>query len=204
MYFRLNVLDEKASLITFDTSELLRFDFETINNSHLNILKTLKPDGKDTALFRAINFGLKHFEKLHQRLGCVQIQQYLFILTDGGDNVRLKESDITEVDMIKWKTKQLHVSGHIIQIGDKNRRQSRILANRIDYQFHHFNGGHAVAFFQSFRNIISAETRAVQASITNAIQRNRTRQRDFTGSDDQTNALIQSLPDVPNQRPEFA
>jgi hypothetical protein len=197
--FRLGVLDEKASLITFDTSELLRFDFETINDSHLNILQTLEPDGKETALFRAINFGLKHFKKLHQRLGSVQLQQYLFILTDGGDNVGLEESNVTQVAMIKSATKKLQVSGHIIQIGDKNMKESRILATRIDYQFHHFNGGNAAAFLQSFRNKISAETRSVQGSITNTIQRNRTRQRDLTRGDDHTNSLIQSLPNVPNQ-----
>jgi uncharacterized protein YegL len=194
------VLDEKVSLVTFDTSERLRFDFASIEEQHLNLLEKLKPDGNDTALFRAIDACLKHFNKLKENISAEHLQQYLFILTDGGDNVGLAKTDVGEMNRIKWKMKQLHLSGHIIQIGDKNRNNSRMMSDSIDFQFHHFNGGNAAEFIESFGKIISAETDAAQAARVNRNQKaeNCIRSPKSPANHNDLQELITNLPSVPN------
>jgi hypothetical protein len=116
---RLGSITDKVSLITFDVGTIQRFGFETINQQHLDILKTLKCEGKDTALFRSIQYCLDKFEKLSSEFGEAAPPQYLFVLTDGANNVKM--------------------NGAL----ENDRSKTRSLSDRLKYNFQHFNGGNA-------------------------------------------------------------
>ena len=147
-------------------------------------MQTLKPDGKDTALFDAIGPCLERFEALTTTLGNVDVPQHLIILTDGGDNFSPTSAVLAHANQLKLTSKKLHVSGHIVLVGDRNRRGSRMLSDALGYQFHHFNGGNASEFSQSLLQRLSIENDAARAStVTNQ---------------EQTNFLLTRLPSVPN------
>ncbi len=154
----MNSTTNKISLLTFDTSSLQRFDFETINQTHLNMLKSLECTGKDTALFDSIDFCLEKIDRLQQILKDEMPISYLFILTDGGSNFGKKESE--HATRVLWRSKKLHISGHMIQIGNTNRKKTRAICDFIKYQYNYFNEGNVKEFVNSFSNSIKTETRA--------------------------------------------
>jgi hypothetical protein len=172
-FSRSDAVTEKISLVTFDTAQIQCFGFETITKHHLTKLKTLECDGKRTALFDGIDFSLKKFKNLKTQLAGRSAAAYLIILTDGGSNFGRNEPG-----RVLWRTKKLHISGHIIQIGDTNSTKTRSMCDAINYKFHYFKGGNATDFVTSFSNFIETETRARLTS--NPI------------------ALLEQLPTVPN------
>ncbi|CAF4843595.1 unnamed protein product [Rotaria sp. Silwood1] len=181
---KLNKMTEKVSLVTFDTSQLQRFDFEIINETHLTMLKNLKCEGKDTALFDAITFCLTKIEQLKIILGNQILSLYLFILTDGSNNFGTKES--IHASEILWRTRKLHISGHIIQLGDKHKKKTRTVCDFIQYKYNHFTGGNVNEFVNSFTSSIRMETKARNVQVQSSIN--------------STAMMINQLPDVPNIR----
>ncbi|CAF0965745.1 unnamed protein product [Rotaria sordida] len=179
---KLNKMTEKISLVTFDTSSLQRFDFEIIDETHLTFLQHLKCEGKDTALFDSIDFCLMKIEQLKTLLGNQMSSLYLFILTDGGNNFGKAES--IHATQILWRSKKLHISGHIIQIGDKNRKKTRTICDLIKFKYNHFKGGNVAEFVKSFTNSITTEIRTRNAQVLSSMY--------------STTRMINQLPDVPN------
>jgi uncharacterized protein YegL len=188
----MNSMTEKVSLVTFHTSPLQQFDFSAIDNTHLEILQNLTCDGKDTALFDSIDFCLNKFEQLQRILGDEMTMPYLFILTDGGSNFGKKESE--HATKLLWRSKELHISGHMIQIGDKNRSKTRTICDLIKYKYNHFKGGNVAEFVNSFGSTINTETRD-RAARTRASRARASRAQPVI---DPTIMMINQLPDAPN------
>ncbi|CAF3281680.1 unnamed protein product [Rotaria sp. Silwood2] len=179
---KLNKMTEKVSLVTFNTSSLQQFDFEIINETHLTMLQHLKCEGKDTALFDSIDFCLTKIEQVKTILGNQILSLYFFILTDGGNNFGKMES--IHATEILWRSKRLHISGHIIQIGDKNKKKTRTICDFIKYKYNHFKGGNVADFVNSFTSSITADTRARHAQIQSSMH--------------STALMIKQLPNVPD------
>ncbi|UJR38049.1 hypothetical protein I4U23_030731 [Adineta vaga] len=146
---RWNSTTHQISLVTFDTNPIERFAFETARQEHIDMLDELRPNGKHTALFDAIRFGLEKFENLNQ-ITLRSTAQCLYILTDGGDDFSSSGNQQQFINFVKNCTKQLEISGHIIQIGDRNLSSIKQFSDKIDYHFHHFNNGNAREFLNSF------------------------------------------------------
>ena len=173
-------MTDKISLFTFDTSSLQRFDFQTINETHLAMLQNLECDGKDTALFDCIDSCLDKLEQLKITLGNAMSNSYLLVLTDGGSNFGKTKS--VRATTILNRSKKLHILGEIIQIGERNRKKSRTLCNLIEYKYNYFKGGNATEFVKSFTNSIKTDAQAQLRPTTALIQ-----------------TLIAQLPNVPDE-----
>ncbi|CAF1545969.1 unnamed protein product [Adineta steineri] len=176
---KLNLITDKVSLVTFDTASLQRFDFQVINENHIAMLKDLKCDGQDTALFDAIDFCYDRLEELNKRLGNQQSNLYLLVLTDGQNNFGLKESK--HADNLLFRSKKLHISGHMIQIGSKNRKTTRTLCKVLQFQYNHFKGGNVNEFVNSLTNTLTTKARSRVQPTKNIAEQ-----------------LIDQLPTVPN------
>jgi hypothetical protein len=102
--------------VTFDTSPIEHFPFETARRHHLEKLQALRPNGSVTALFDAIKFCLEKFEKLNQiKTPCTA--QCLYILTDGVDNFSSSGNQTQFINYVKRCSGKLNIIGHIIQVG---------------------------------------------------------------------------------------
>ncbi|CAM4867969.1 unnamed protein product [Rotaria socialis] len=184
---KMNSMTDKISLYTFDTSTTMKFDFETIDETHLQLLEDLKFEGKDTALFDSIDFCLDKLDKTQKILGNQISAPYLIVITDGGNNFGQPESKrATEV---VWRTKKLHITGHFIQLGDKNRKKTRRICQFIEYKYNHFKGGNVKEFVNSFTNSITTEIRARNVRIETPA--------------DAAIQMINQLPEVPNTAPKI-
>jgi hypothetical protein len=146
---------DKVSLVTFDTSTLQRFNFETIDTPHLKTVQNLKCSGKDTALFDSIDFCMEIFEKIKPIGNTPMPQLYLLVVTDGGNNFGKKESEHAE--KLAYRSGELQIHGHMIQVGDTNRKRTRRICDVIKYKFNHFNEGNVKDFTASFSNSIKTE-----------------------------------------------
>ncbi|CAF1980671.1 unnamed protein product [Rotaria magnacalcarata] len=185
---KMNSMTDKISLYTFDTSTTMKFDFETIDETHIRLLKDLEFQGKDTALFDSIDFCLDKIDQVQKILGNRMSTPYLIVITDGGNNFGKKESKrATEV---LWHTRKLHITGHFIQLGDKNRKKTKKICQFIEYKYNHFKGGNLQEFVNSFTNSITTEIRARNVRIETPA--------------DVTVQMISLLPDVPNTAPKIA
>jgi uncharacterized protein YegL len=192
----MNSRTEKISLVTFDTCPVQQFDFEVITNHHLRLLQNLTCTGKDTALFDSIDVCLEKFDQMQTIFGNEMPTPYLIILTDGGSNFGKKESE--HAKHISIRSKKLHIFGHTVQIGDRNRKKTRMICDFIKYKYNHFNSGNVREFANSFINSIKTETRArvrpshtrptLDASVMITNQ----------PSDATDTILVSLLPDVPN------
>ncbi|CAF0721068.1 unnamed protein product [Adineta steineri] len=161
---RWNSTTNQISLVTFDTNPYERFSFEMIREHHIKILQKLQPDGAYTALFDAIKFCLKKFENLNQKINR-STTQCLYILTDGGDNFSASGNQQHYIHYVKEQSQKLNISGHIIQIGDKNLTNTKDVCDKIDYHFHHFNNGNAPEFTKSFLLSPDHYTQTLQQTI---------------------------------------
>lgn len=187
----LNSMTDKVSLVTFDTSTLQRFGFETMDTKHLKILQNLTCEGKDTALFDSIDFCLEIFEKLKPTVDNIMPRLYLLILTDGSNNFGKKESEHAE--KVAYRSGKLQILGHLIQVGNKNRKKTRRICDAIKYKFNHFNSGNVKDFADSFVNSIKPEI-----PVEGFRARNQASRTTETQSAVDTTALfISQLPDVP-------
>ncbi len=182
-YFSLNSTTDQISLVTFDTSTLQRFDFETIKPNHLTMLQNLKCEGKDTALFDSIDFCLEKLQRLGEILHNRMPISYLFIITDGGSN--FGKSQHEHATQVSRRSKRLQISGHVIQIGDNNRKKTRSICDFIKFKFNHFNGGNVNEFINSFTDSIKTETQA-RASAARSVG-------------DLDAFMINQLPEVPTE-----
>jgi hypothetical protein len=189
----MNSMTDKISLVTFDTSPLQRFDFETIKETHLTTLQSIKCDGKDTALFDSIDFCLTKLENLKKILEDEMPTSYLVVITDGGSNFGRKQSE--HAREISWRSGKLQISGHMIQIGDTDRKKTRKICDFIKFKYNYFNSGNVNEFVDSFTSSIKTETRArvAQARVSQA----RTPQTRSMNNADAL--LIDQLPDVPTE-----
>lgn len=116
---------------------------------------------------------------------------YLFILTDGGSNFGKKESD--HAIRIAHRSGKLQISCHMIQIGDTNRKRTRIICDFLKYKYNHYKGGNVKEFVNSFISMIRTETRARAA--TSPIPRAQlSKARSVTSAD---TSIVHQLPDVP-------
>ena len=189
-------MTEKISLVTFDTAQVQQFDFEVITNHHLKLLQNFTCTGKDTALFDSIDVCLERFDQMQSIFGNEMPTPYLIILTDGGSNFGKKDSE--HAKNISIRSKKLHISGHMVQIGDKNRKKTRMICDVIKYRYNHYNNGNVKEFANSFINSIKTETRA-------RVRPSRTRPTLDASvmiinqpSNVTDTILISLLPDVPN------
>jgi uncharacterized protein YegL len=189
----MNSMTDKISLVTFDTSTLQRFDFETINATHLKMLQSLACDGKDTALFDSVDFCLERLEYLKKILKDKMPISYLFILTDGGSNFGKKESE--HAVRVSIRSRKLQISGHMVQIGDKHRKKTRTICDLTKYKYNHFNGGNLKDFVNSFTTLIKTETRS-RVSEARASRAQASQARSLSNADA---LLINQLPDVPTE-----
>lgn len=146
---RWNSTTNRISLVTFDTNPIEQFPFEIAREYHLKALDNLRPSGSYTALFDAVKFCLEKFQKLNQIVHR-STAQCLYILTDGGDNFSASGNQQHYINFIKTRSNQLNIIGHIIQVGDTNLLTTKQLCDEINYKFHHFNGGNASQFVNSF------------------------------------------------------
>ena len=122
---------------------------------HLKIVQNLKSNGKDTALFDSIDFCMEIFEKIKPIGNNVMPQLYLLIITDGVNNFGKKESE--QAEKLAYKSGQLQINGHMIQVGDTNRKKTRRMCDVIKYTFNHFNSGNVKEFTDSFSNSIKTK-----------------------------------------------
>lgn len=195
----INTLTDKISLVTFDTATLQRFDFEAFDSKHSDVVRSLKCEGSDTALFDSIDECLEKFQQLNAMLKNPMTSQYLLIVTDGGNNFGKKES--AHAARVAWRSGQLQISGHMIQVGDNNRKKTRLICDAIKYKFNHFNGGNVREFVHSFSDSIKTESRArATRALSRAMEaRNRSaRTFDAPPPVDPYTDILESLPEVPN------
>ena len=135
--------------MTFDTNPIEQFPFEIARQQHQQVLQKLRPNGAHTALFDAIKFCLEKFDKVNQITNRPSVQ-CLYILTDGGDDFSASGNQRHYIDYVKRKSRALSIIGHVIQVGDTNLPSTKRLCDEIEYKFHHFNGGNAPEFVNSF------------------------------------------------------
>lgn len=157
----------------------------------MKILQSLKCDGKDTALFDSIDFCLDIVDTIKSTPNNVMSQLYLLILTDGGNNFGNEESKRAE--NVACLSGELQILGHVIQVGDTNRKKTRRLCDAIKYKFNHFNSGNVKVFADSFSNSIKPEIPVGAYRVQN--QAFRTTENQSTM--DSTLSFIDLLPDVP-------
>lgn len=189
----MNSSESKISLYTFNTDALLRFDFETINQTHLRKLKDLECERKDTALFDAIDTCLETIETSKKKLQDEMPMTYLFVLTDGGNNFGKKESE--HAVQIAKKSNKLQILGHVIQIGDRSKGTSRMICDTLKYKFNHFNGGNASEYVNSFTNTIRTRAKTISHGLLNSFSRSQTSLEQSVTSINPL--LLNQLPDVP-------
>ena len=191
VFFSLNSETDKVSLITFDTASLALFDFETVGTKHLEVLKSLKCDGKYTALFDSIEECLDRFEKADHVPKNAHTSFYLLVLTDGGNNFGKKES--AQALGLAQRTKKLQISGNIIQVGDTNCKQTKTICDVMKYKFNHFHGGNVRDFAHSFTDSVKTETRNRVSKMRNPFARNVAMQPAAAATEE----FVSLLPDVP-------
>lgn len=191
LFSSMNSETDKVSLITFDTASLARFDFETIGAKHFEMLKSLNCDGKNTALFDSIDECLDRFEKSDHLPKNGQSNFYLLILTDGGNNFGKKES--AQALGLARRTKQLQISGNMIQLGDTDCKRTKTICDVMKYKFNHFRGGNARDFAHAFTDSVKTETRARASKMRNPLARNAEVQPTTVA----TEQFVSLLPDVP-------
>ncbi|CAF0734354.1 unnamed protein product [Adineta steineri] len=189
---RLNSITEKVSLVTFDTAPLQRFDFQAINESHIAMLKDLKCDGQDTALFDAIDFCFDRIEELIKRSENQQSNVYLLVLTDGQNNFGPNES--RRAKNLLFRSNKLQILGHTIQIGALDRQKTRMICEKLKFRYNHFSGGNVNEFVNSLTNTLTTKARSRVQPTKNIAEQ-----------------LIDQLPTVPNtsikvrrRQPDFA
>lgn len=188
----MNSETDKVSLITFDTATLARFDFETIGTKHIDALKSLTCDGKNTALFDSLDECLERFEKSVHIPKNALTSVYLFVLTDGGNNFGKRESALALG--LARRSKQLEISGHMIQLGDSNCKRTRTICDVLQYKFNNYRGGgNAREFAHSFSDSIKTETRARAAQVRNRFAR----KLETQSSTNSTESFVSLLPEVP-------
>lgn len=176
--------------MTFDTVPLQRFDFVSLTPAHLRTLEELTCEGKDTALFDSIDFCLEKFEQIKSRLGYPVPTSYLFILTDGANNFGRNQSE--RGAKVFYRSRELQISGHLIHIGDKNRKTTEGLCDRMKFQYRRFQKGNA----QSLADVIRSETRT---KVSHARNRARVYQELTQSHSEATLSLLHHLPNVPDQ-----
>ena len=126
-----------------------QFPFQVVREQHSQILSTLRPNGSNAGLFDTIKFCLDKFDKLNQ-MSSTSHKQCLYILTDGHDDFSTSGNQQHFVSFVQKTTRKLNVDGYIIQVGNRNLLTTKLLCDRLDYKFYHFDSTNAYAFARTF------------------------------------------------------
>ncbi|CAF1938033.1 unnamed protein product [Rotaria magnacalcarata] len=155
----------QVSLVTFDNDPKIIVPFSTVSGVHEEKLKLLRPVGKETALFDAINSCLDTFKNLNEINGGHISPQNLYILSDGKRTAGATASN-SEIDtsFLNDHTKRLKIIAHIIHIGNTNIPETRDLCEQLGYNYINVYGDNASENANSFLSSIAMRAKAVLAT----------------------------------------
>ncbi|CAF1425702.1 unnamed protein product, partial [Didymodactylos carnosus] len=139
----------------FNASTNQLFDFSVIDDNEISSIDLLTPDTsfftKKTAVYDSISDCMQKFQNEIRGANILQeSERKIYVLSDGCDN-RSRPSSIQRYQLISQRlAKEATIEGTFIQIGLKNLKTGKSVANLLRYRFHHFGSGNAALFTRGF------------------------------------------------------